>query len=475
MSHQRHHSRNTLKDEEHGQLVLDVIKKRAKYHTDVYEKVLSELTSECTRLKKEIDNMCAKMEFQLQRSYDDENKRLQEMQEDICAALKGHQPGSTALRETIQRVKAGLKTKISYEFKKPVIPPSFSEYAVKVHMSIAPDMWVPADVQAIVLPSGDVKVSWHLEEPQQKALLTTKMTSVVQYRVELRMLPSSSSSSSAPSSPSSSLSSSSSATAAAATTATAELSASVPGISLVVHGCSCVIPRASMFSGTRYRVRVRMEHKTVTSEWSPSTTVRVPDFARSCTWQQCPESVDQSRRYALSGLPGTPPTPQLQLTSDVATKVGDFCHSTVIGKASLPHQGVTTYTIRIVNSRDGDGRDMWVGIAPYTIDQNVGNANVEHCGWYFNCYNGCLSSGPPHCFNHRNYAGTILGAKFKEGKLVKNRSKVIVTFDSAAGTLAFACKGRQFGTAFEGVPLDVPVVPVVLLYYKGDSVEISLS
>ena len=106
---------------------MDVIKKRAKYHTDVYEKVLSELTSECTRLKKEIDNMCAKMEFQLQRSYDDENKRLQEMQEDICAALKGHQSGSTALREAIQRVKAGLKTKISYEFKKPVIPPSFSE------------------------------------------------------------------------------------------------------------------------------------------------------------------------------------------------------------------------------------------------------------------------------------------------------------------------------------------------------------
>ena len=47
--------------------------------------------------------------------------------------------------------------------------------------------------------------------------------------------------------------------------------------------------------------------------------------------------------------------------------------------------------------------------------------------------------------------------------------------DTAKGELSFVVDGVNLGVAYEGIPLGKPLVPCVLLYYEGDSVELDTS
>ena len=44
--------------------------------------------------------------------------------------------------------------------------------------------------------------------------------------------------------------------------------------------------------------------------------------------------------------------------------------------------------------------------------------------------------------------------------------------DTAKGELSFVVNGVNLGVAFDGIPLDKPLVPCVILCYQGDSVEL---
>ena len=44
--------------------------------------------------------------------------------------------------------------------------------------------------------------------------------------------------------------------------------------------------------------------------------------------------------------------------------------------------------------------------------------------------------------------------------------------DTTKGELSFVLNGVNYGVAYEGIPLDKPLVPCVILEYKGDSVEL---
>ena len=47
--------------------------------------------------------------------------------------------------------------------------------------------------------------------------------------------------------------------------------------------------------------------------------------------------------------------------------------------------------------------------------------------------------------------------------------------DTTKGELSFVVNGVNLGVAFEGIPLDKPLVPCVLLENEGDSVELDTS
>ena len=88
-------------------------------------------------------------------------------------------------------------------------------------------------------------------------------------------------------------------------------------------------------------------------------------------------------------------------------------------------------------------------------------------GWYFHCYGSSLCSGPPH-----NYRGKKYGPKKSHGSYVHTGDSVGVVMDTIKGELSFVVNGVNLGVVFEGIPLDKPLVPCVVLYIGGDSVEL---
>ena len=60
-----------------------------------------------------------------------------------------------------------------------------------------------------------------------------------------------------------------------------------------------------------------------------------------------------------------------------------------IGNVALPVNAMTSWSIKILESKYNDGHGIYVGVATFDIDQNEKN-NYNKCGWYFHCYDSTL-------------------------------------------------------------------------------------
>ena len=78
-----------------------------------------------------------------------------------------------------------------------------------------------------------------------------------------------------------------------------------------------------------------------------------------------------------------------------------------------------------------------------------------------------MFSGPPHYYWRKEY-----GPRKKYGQYVQNGDSIGVVMDTANGELSFALNGVDLGVAYEGIPLDKPLVPCVILRFESDSVEL---
>ena len=59
-----------------------------------------------------------------------------------------------------------------------------------------------------------------------------------------------------------------------------------------------------------------------------------------------------------------------------------------------------------------------------------------------------------------------------DGKYVHTGDSVGVMMDTTKVELSFELGGVNHGDVYEGIPLDKPLVPCVILWNKGDSVEL---
>ena len=151
----------------------------------------------------------------------------------------------------------------------------------------------------------------------------------------------------------------------------------------------------------------------------------------------------------------------------ITTKINDdWCWSTIIGNTPIPQNKVTSWNIKILKSKCNNGNGICVGVALYDVSQNEDDI-LKKCGWYFGCYASQLWSGPPHSCWQKMY-----GPRKESGKYVHTGDSVGVVMDTAKGELSFVVNGVNLGVAFDGIPLDKPLVPCVLLWYQGDSVEL---
>ena len=215
----------------------------------------------------------------------------------------------------------------------------------------------------------------------------------------------------------------------------------------------------AVFSGTlesetTYKVKVKVACNGNESEWSDAFEFSTAGFSL-CSWSECLSYVDDRMKYFID-----------YANPMIATKshFGDNC--TIIGNTPLPLNKVTLWSVRILKSKDNDGGGICVGVAPSYIDQNYKD-NASNCGWYLDCFESSLLSGPPQNYDYKAY-----GPRKGYGEYVHTGDCVGVVMDTAKGELSFVLNGVNLGVAYEGIPLDEPLVPCVILCYKGDSVEL---
>ena len=206
---------------------------------------------------------------------------------------------------------------------------------------------------------------------------------------------------------------------------------------------------------TDYNVRVKCVIGELHGGWSDvakEKTHNVPEFSESA-WKKCPDDVEKTRKYSFD-----------KENPKVAIKIGgSYC--TTIGNIALPHNKVVSWNIKILKSKENNGADIRIGVAPFDINQNTDNETKS--GWYFKCYDSTLRSGPPH-----NYGGKSYGPRKGDGQYVRTGNIIGAVMNTANGVLSFALNGANLGVAYEGIPLDKPLVPCVLLYHEKDSVEL---
>ena len=216
---------------------------------------------------------------------------------------------------------------------------------------------------------------------------------------------------------------------------------------------------------TEYLFRVNAEYEGKKfSEWSKELSVKtlnnksIQKLSPKYAWRKCPKNVQAKKKYIQS-----------EENPRIATKINtdDWC--TILGSSNLESGEIFEYGVKALKTKENNGKNIFIGIAPLNIDQGI-DKNFIKCGWYFNCYDSTLYSGPPH--NHR---GKKHGPRKKEGEYVHMGDSVGVVMDTAKGELSFVVNGVNYGVAYGGIPLDKPLVPCAILYWKGDSVELDTS
>ena len=131
--------------------------------------------------------------------------------------------------------------------------------------------------------------------------------------------------------------------------------------------------------------------------------------------------------------------------------IGILCENE-LSKSKEEHK----WKIKIIKNKDNHIR---VGIVPK--DYNINSSNNYSCGWCFYNYYAALYSGPPQNFNHKNT------------NLNKIKNEIVIVMNMNKGTMKFIIDNEDKGESYTGIPLDKPLVPVIFLYDKDDSVEVT--
>ena len=217
--------------------------------------------------------------------------------------------------------------------------------------------------------------------------------------------------------------------------------------------------RSTFTASTTYCLKMRIVHQGMNTQWSDEAEFTTPEFKECCVWKECPVVVDKVMKYSVD-----------ERNPRIASKTGQSIrYCTIIGNSPLPLNKVTSWSIKILKSEMNNGFRIYIGISPSDINLNE-RYNYEKCGWFFRCYDSALCSGPPHKYNGKEY-----GPRNGNGEYVHTGDSVGVVMDTTKGELSFALNSVNLGVAFEGIPLDKPLVPCVIIGNKGDSVELDTS
>ena len=199
-----------------------------------------------------------------------------------------------------------------------------------------------------------------------------------------------------------------------------------------------------------YCFRMKIKHDNLCTKWSETVEITTPGFKEFCVWKK---GFEENKRYAID-----------ENNPRIASKKLDFRESFVITNTPLPANKVVSWNITVLKSIWLKG--IMVGVVPFDAHFDI-NTSYSDCGWHFDCLFCMLNSGPPHNY-YKEY-----GPK-KMLKKLGHISTVDVVMDTMYGVLSFAFDGINYGPAYEGIPLDKPLVPSAVLWRDDDFVEIKV-
>ena len=106
-------------------------------------------------------------------------------------------------------------------------------------------------------------------------------------------------------------------------------------------GCFSFVPDF-LEAKTAYTVKVKVMVQGKESKWGEEA-VFMAISSECCAWKKCPDYVKEDRKYSVN-----------EKNPRVATKTNGWC-CTIIESTPLPLNKVTSWSIKIMKSKDSDG------------------------------------------------------------------------------------------------------------------------
>lgn len=404
--------------------VMNLLSERLEGHNENRKAVQEELRLICNRERERIDCMEETINRELEEKFGREDCRLQAALNELREALRAEDYKECL--DAVQRAKAELIVMQKYEIKLEENVGVSKTYTLSTEKKVMDKLLVlkqPKDLKINSVSAGTVRFEFVGSSYEERVLSENGFSNFLTHKVSLRKKD--------------------------------EENWDEYHIKKLSEHEFSMEPDI-LEAGTTYCMKVRTESINRSSEWSDTLEFVSSQFSECCAWKECPHHVIDDRKYSVD-----------EKNPRVATKVGtSLC--TVIGKSPIPLNSVTMWRIKILESVKNDGYGINIGIAPFDIDLNE-NYNYSKCGWYFDCYSSVLWSGPPHNYDcgDKEY-----GPRKGDGEYVHTKDTVGVILDPQKGDLSFVINSVDLGVAYSGIPLDKPLVPCVLLYYWGDSIEL---
>ena len=102
----------------------------------------------------------------------------------------------------------------------------------------------------------------------------------------------------------------------------------------------------------------------------------------------------------------------------------------------------------------------YINVGITTTDFDFNKDNRYKYGWYLYCENSTFYSWSP-----QNYSG-------KKTKLKKPKNEIIISMNIQKRILKFKVDNEEEEDFYTDIPIDKPIIPIVTLQNKDDSVEI---
>ena len=172
------------------------------------------------------------------------------------------------------------------------------------------------------------------------------------------------------------------------------------------------------------------------------------NFYNNYSFKECPKNIESERKYEVTGE-----------NKNILTKTGNNGYTGTICENELDKSiEEHKWKIRFLKT---ESKFINIGVAP--IDFDINSSKYDTCGWYLYCKSSppSLYSGPPYKYN---------GLKTKIDDI---EDEVVLIMNMKKRTLKFIVNNKDKGDSYMDIPMDKPLFPVVLLYDKGDSVEIT--